>query len=128
MSAGAPITRAKAIRRYCVGCVGGVLVDVRQCELSEGCSLWRYRMGREMSSAPATRLTRGRAIRAFCVSCMGDQPHLVASCPSASTCALYGYRMGRACIADVQNRACSHVLEPSPPVRTESDPRVLTGS
>lgn len=41
------ITRAKAIRLKCIDCCCGNMAEVRKCP-AENCSLWRYRMGKEI--------------------------------------------------------------------------------
>ena len=41
------ITRAKAIRLKCLDCCCGQSAEVRRCP-STNCSLWPYRMGREI--------------------------------------------------------------------------------
>lgn len=41
------ITRAKAIRLKCLDCCCGQSAEVRKCP-STNCSLWTYRMGREI--------------------------------------------------------------------------------
>jgi hypothetical protein len=41
------ITRAVAIRRKCIDCMAGQAAEVRKCPIVT-CSLWRYRMGREV--------------------------------------------------------------------------------
>lgn len=41
------VTRAKAIRLKCLDCCCGQSAEVRRCP-STDCSLWIYRMGREV--------------------------------------------------------------------------------
>lgn len=41
------IGRAKAIRLKCIDCCCGNTAEVRKCPATN-CSLWRYRMGREI--------------------------------------------------------------------------------
>lgn len=43
------ITRGKAIRLKCLDCCCGNSAEVRRCP-AEHCPLWRYRMGKEISS------------------------------------------------------------------------------
>ncbi len=38
-------TKLKAIRQFCIACVGGSLRDVKLCTFSH-CALWPYRFGR----------------------------------------------------------------------------------
>lgn len=42
-------TRAQAVRRFCLQCMGGDSIDVRYCTTLE-CPLWPYRLGRGQSS------------------------------------------------------------------------------
>ena len=41
------IGRSKAIRLKCIDCCCGNMAEVRKCP-AENCSLWRYRMGKEI--------------------------------------------------------------------------------
>ena len=41
------IGRAKAIRLKCIDCCGGNTAEVRKCPATH-CSLWRFRMGKEI--------------------------------------------------------------------------------
>jgi len=41
------ISRSKAIRLKCIDCCCGNMAEVRRCP-STNCSLWRYRMGKEI--------------------------------------------------------------------------------
>ena len=41
------VSRSKAIRLKCIDCCGGNMAEVRKCPV-ESCSLWRYRMGKEI--------------------------------------------------------------------------------
>lgn len=41
------IGRSKAIRLKCIDCCGGNMAEVRKCP-AEKCSLWRFRMGKEI--------------------------------------------------------------------------------
>ena len=43
------VSRSKAIRLKCIDCCGGNMAEVRKCPV-ERCSLWRYRMGKEIKS------------------------------------------------------------------------------
>ena len=49
------LSRSKAIRMKCVDCCCGNMAEVRKCPV-ENCSLWRYRMGRELKDGYAENI------------------------------------------------------------------------
>lgn len=44
------VGRAKAIRLKCIDCCGGNTAEVRKCPATH-CSLWRFRMGKEIKDS-----------------------------------------------------------------------------
>lgn len=85
-------TPGRAIRAFCVKCVGGVLGDVKNCggegknPLFDVCPLSPYRMGRGRASV--------KTIRKLCLVCMGGSPSLIREC-STVYCNCHPYRMGK---------------------------------
>jgi hypothetical protein len=82
-------TPGRAIRKYCIDCVGSVS-EIRDCrgdKLFDGpCLFYPYRMGK---GRPAVRL-----IRKHCLWCMGGSEKLVRDCPSRA-CPSLPFRMGK---------------------------------
>jgi len=85
------MTPGRAIRAFCVSCVGGVFGDVKNCggegknPLFDACPLFPHRMGRGRPSV--------KIIRKFCLQCMGESPSLVREC-TTTYCNCYPYRFG----------------------------------
>jgi hypothetical protein len=89
------MTPLKAVKAFCVGCVGSIsLVKTcdgnkmigSHCGKNKICHFFPFRMG---VGRPSLKI-----IRQFCVHCMGGAPSLVRECPS-KTCPVWSYRMGR---------------------------------
>jgi len=88
-----------AIRRFCLGCVGGVRADVAQCVATESnstvCSIHPFLRRTFGKSRRAGAL---RAIRLECHRCIGlsmsaNDKSLIVNCTSKS-CALWPFRFG----------------------------------
>lgn len=85
------MTPGRAIRAFCVKCVGGVLGDVKNCggegknPLFDACCFYPYSMRRGRPSV--------KIIRKFCLKCMGDSPSLVRECKTLY-CNCFPYRFG----------------------------------
>ena len=85
-------TPGRAIRAFCVSCLGGVSGEVKNCgghgenPLFDACPFYPYRMGRGRPSV--------KIIRKACLQCMGDTPSLVREC-TTTHCNCYPYRMGK---------------------------------
>jgi len=88
-------TPKKAVRKFCVECVGGI----RQTEKCGGdkllnktdgvkgvCYFYKFRNG---IGRPSVGL-----IRKFCLECMNGARALVSDCPT-ETCPIHPYRMGK---------------------------------
>ena len=89
------ITPLRAIRRFCIECVGGEISEIRTCggdHCKNGgcdergvCLFYRFRTGR---GRPSIKL-----IRKTCLWCMGNSSDMVKDCGSTG-CALWAYRLG----------------------------------
>lgn len=86
------MTPGRAIRAFCVNCVGGVVGDVKNCggqgenPLFDYCHFYPYRMGRGRPSV--------KIIRKNCLQCMGGSSKLVREC-TTTYCNCHPYRMGK---------------------------------
>jgi len=84
------MTPGRAIRSYCLHCVGGSAQDVRACDANDPdyhvCPFHPYRLGRGRPSV--------KTIRKFCLQCMGNSAQMVLDCETTD-CLCHPYRMGR---------------------------------
>lgn len=83
--------KSKAIRAYCIWCMGDCIPEVRKCT-STNCPLYRFRMGKEITDAPGTRMNRRSSIKARCLDCCGGIRSEVKSC-NFTNCPLHEYRI-----------------------------------
>ena len=83
-------TPGKAIRSYCLHCVGGGFTDVWACDANNPkyhtCPFHPYRLGKGRPSV--------KAIRKFCLLCMGNHADFVLDCQTTD-CLCHPYRMGK---------------------------------
>ncbi|MFH2002975.1 MAG: hypothetical protein ABIK28_25135 [Planctomycetota bacterium] len=90
----------KAIRAYCLQCVGGSFKDVRICtgDLCIGdegtCPLHPFRFGRRPRAGVKATRSPVKAISLNCRWCSGDSAYERRLCPSVG-CALHPFRKGR---------------------------------
>jgi len=91
------ITPQRAIRKFCVACVGSAheVTDCggEACVGGQGdengvCYFYRYRLGKG-EGRPSVKL-----IRRFCLECMSGHRKLVAGC-QAENCCLHQFRFGK---------------------------------
>lgn len=92
------LTPQKAIRKYCIECIGGTPGEVKHCggnrlfgDAGDGnnqCWFYPYRFGRGKGK-PTLKL-----IRKHCLECMGNSYQLVSECPT-SKCPVFIYRFGK---------------------------------
>jgi len=84
------MTPGRAIRSYCLHCVGGSSQDVKACDANDPkyhvCPFHPYRLGRGRPSV--------KTIRKFCLQCMGNSAQMVLDCETED-CLCHPYRMGR---------------------------------
>jgi hypothetical protein len=94
------MSRLRAIRRHCMGCVGigagGSYRDIADCTAGPDgngyqCLLFPFRMGTNPFPPGDRRNHKTTLIHRFCRECMGGSPSLVRECKSTS-CPLWGYR------------------------------------
>lgn len=92
------MTPLKAIREFCVQCVGGdaerlevktcggdrCLTPGQGCDAEGVCLLYKYRMGRGRPSV--------KTIRKYCLYCQGNNSEHVREC--SENCFLHDYRLG----------------------------------
>lgn len=88
------MTPQRAVRMFCVACVGGEFTQVRECGgdkcLNGGCDpkgvclFYRARMGRGRTSV--------KTIRKMCLWCMCGSSEQIAQC--SDECALHPFRFG----------------------------------
>ncbi len=82
---------ARAVRRFCLDCLGGRTDFVRECA-EETCPLHPWRL-------PAAALPHEvhgrvlRAVRRHCLACAGDRKE-IRSCDAQDACPLWEYRFG----------------------------------
>lgn len=100
-SSNKPITSPlKAIRVYCLDCVGGVPSEVRKCTGplligQEGiCALHPYRFGKGRKSGVKSKLSPVKAIAKNCLWCCGGSAKERELCPS-QICHLKPFRFGK---------------------------------
>jgi len=76
---------AKAVKKYCLGCMGGSMKELRNC--GGGCDgeLYPYRMGNKRVNL--------KAIKIRCLECSNGEYNQVVNC-HIPECELYPYRMG----------------------------------
>ncbi len=84
-------TPLKAIRLFCLACVGHNAAEVHRCggdkPLGGGrCNLYPYRLGKGRPSV--------KTIRRECLSCCCGSRDSVAACPSEA-CPIWPYRFGK---------------------------------
>ncbi len=84
-----PYTRGKAIRNYCLECVGFSSDEVKKCTKPE-CPLFSYRFGKRPKET--TSRDRVKAIRSYCLECVSDDWEWIRNCPS-NLCPVHPYRL-----------------------------------
>lgn len=84
-----PYTRMKAIKYYCLECVGFVYDEMKNCTMPE-CPLFPYRFGKMPEGK--TPNDRKKAIRSHCLECVGDDWEWIRNCPS-DLCPVHPYRL-----------------------------------
>ena len=83
----------KAIRKFCLDCVGGSYTEVIDCGSTEkDCNLFPYRFGKLPENHKKEKITK--IIRKKCKWCMGESIKDIAECLSP-LCALFPFRMGK---------------------------------
>jgi hypothetical protein len=83
------MTPGKAIRKFCLACVG-TATEVHKCQgnkmlIGDPCPLYPYRLGKGRPSV--------KTIRKHCLYCCNNSRKLVRECPDES-CPLYKFRLG----------------------------------
>jgi hypothetical protein len=84
-----PYTRAIAIKKCCLECVGFIYSEMKNCTMPE-CPIFPYRLGK--SPEGMTPQNRAKAIRLHCMECCSDDKKYINECPAGS-CALHPYRL-----------------------------------
>ena len=86
------LTPGRAIRKYCLMCVGESALEVRNCTagkkntIYDVCPTYPYRLGKGRPSV--------KVIRKFCLQCMCGSKETVKNCPTEN-CLFYSYRFGK---------------------------------
>ena len=83
-------TYLKAIRKFCVECMGGS-IQLPANYTSKLCKFYPYRLGKKPDIRPEN--TPLRSIRLYCLECVGTSNE-VKNC-SMSECPVYYYRSGK---------------------------------
>jgi hypothetical protein len=84
-----PYTRGRAIKYYCLECVGFSYSEMAKCSMPE-CLLFPYRFGK----LPEDKTSQDRAkdIRAHCMECCSGDIKYIAECPS-KLCPVHPFRL-----------------------------------
>ncbi len=80
---------ARAVRHFCLDCLGGQIALVREC--AEACPLHPWRLPAAPLHAIHGRVLR--AVRRYCLICAGDRKE-TRSCDAKDVCPLWAYRFG----------------------------------
>ena len=83
-------TRARAIKCYCLECVGFSHEEMKNCSMPE-CPLFPYRFGKLPNGNSSQ--DRLKAIRSHCLECCGDDQDYILKCPS-ELCPIHPFRLG----------------------------------
>lgn len=83
-------TYLKAIRKFCVECMGDNYYLVKECP-SINCKFYLYRFGKNPDVKP--KITPLKSIRLYCLECVGTSDE-VKNCTDTK-CGVYYFRFGR---------------------------------
>ena len=84
------LTPLKAIRHFCLDCMGFNARLVRECP-SVNCKFYHFRFG--TNPHPRPKLSTVKSIRLYCLECVGSSDE-VKKC-TMPECSVYFYRFGR---------------------------------
>ena len=83
------MTPMKAIRKFCLDCMGGSARLVRECP-SLGCTFFECRFGKKGGK----KVKPIKLMRKYCLECVGGSPTEVKRC-TMPDCSIYLFRFGK---------------------------------
>lgn len=84
-----PYTRKRAIKYYCLECMGFIHAEVEVCTMPE-CPLFPYRLGKLPKNKTAE--DRKKDIRRHCLECCSGDSEYIFNCPSLM-CPVHPFRL-----------------------------------
>jgi len=85
-----PYTRGRAIKYYCLECVGFSYSEMANCTIPE-CPLFPYRFGKLPEKK--TSQDRVKAIRAHCLECCSGDSQYIKDCTPSKLCPVHPFRL-----------------------------------